>query len=153
MAKILQKGNEKAPNGPLLIKASCNVDLRKECHPDIKSNGFVLCVSSFHTEISLSPVIEDFWKFAHECMQKIQKSFFAGQHHRFLKQCRMILAAVEQHGTVPPSQQDLRVFNLSNLGKQAMEDGTQGTISCGSTCWLSNAAAYRTRVWHPMWNH
>ena len=117
MAKILQKGNEKAPNGPLLIKASCNVDLRKECRPEIKSNEFVLCVSSLRTEISVYPFIEDFWKFAQECMQKIKWSFFAGQHHRFLKQCHMILAAVEQQGTVPPSQQDLRVFNLSNMGK------------------------------------
>ena len=30
----------------------------------------------------------------------------------------MKLAAAEKHGAVPLSQQDLRVFNLSNMGKQ-----------------------------------
>ena len=118
MAKILQNGNEKAPDGPMSIKSSCNVDLRKECCPEIERNEFVLCVSSFRTEIKVSPDIKDFWKFAKECTRQVQRAFFTSQHHKFLKQCHMKLAAVEQHGAVPVSQQDLRVFNLSNMGKQ-----------------------------------
>ena len=62
--------------------------------------------------------IKDFWNFGKECTRQVQRAFFTNQHHKFLKQCHMKLAAAEQHGAVPLSQQDLRVFNLSNMGKQ-----------------------------------
>ena len=126
MAKILQNGNEKAPDGPMLLKSSCNVDLRKECRPEIESNEFVLCVSSFRTEIKVSPDITDFWNFAKECTRQVQWAFFTKQHHKFLKQCHMKLTAAEQHGAVLLSQQDLRVFNLSNMGKQEWRMESKG---------------------------
>ena len=118
MAKILQNGNEKAADGPISLKSSCNADLRKECRPEIERNEFVLRLSSFRTETKLSPDIKDFWNFGKECTRQVQRAFFANQHHKFLKQCHMKLAAAEQHGAVPLNQQDLRVFNLSNMGKQ-----------------------------------
>ena len=118
MAKILQNGNKKASDGHMSIKSSCNVDLRKECRPEIERNEFVLCVSSFRTEIKVSTDIKDFWQFAKECTRPVQWAFFTSQHHKFLKHCHMNLTAAEQHGAVPLSQQDLRVFNLSNMGKQ-----------------------------------
>ena len=118
MAKILENGKKKTAYDPMSIKSSCNVDLRKECRPEIESNEFVLCVSSFRTEIKVSPGIKHFWKFAKECTRQVQWAFFTSQHHKFLKQCHMKLTATEQHGAVPVSQQDLRVFNLSNMGKQ-----------------------------------
>lgn len=119
MAKILQNGNkEKAPNRPLSLTSSCNVDLRKECRPEIKSDEFILCVSSFRTEIQVSPATNDFWEFAQECTRKVRWAFFTGLHHKFLKPCHMKLPAAEQQGAKPSSNQDPRVFNLSNMGRQ-----------------------------------
>ena len=122
MAKILQKAG-KALEDPLYLKSSCNVDLRRECKPEIKSEENVLCVSSFRMEIKVPPVDGDFWAFAKECTRKVQWAFHTGQHHKFLKECHMKLTAEGQQGTVPPSQQDLRVFNVSNMGRHEWDAG------------------------------
>ena len=126
MARILRKGKVETSIDPLYLKSSCNVDIRKECRPEIESNEFVLCVSSFRTEIEVSPWDKDFWKFAQHCARQVQWAFFTGQHHTFLKQCHLKLTAGKQQRVAPRDQQDPRVFNLSNLGRyewKAAENG------------------------------
>ena len=139
MAKILHKGKAETSLDPLYLKSSCNVDIRKECRPEIGSSEFVLCVSSFRTEIEVSPRDNDFWKFAQHCARQVQWAFFTGQHHTFLKQCHLKLTS----GRVASrNQQDPRVFNLSNLGRyewKAAEngpyhfDGLAGSVSLRPT--------------------
>ena len=128
MAKILLKGKNEASNDPVCIKSSCNIDVRKECRPEIETNEFVLCVSSIRTEIKVSPKINDFWKFAKECTRQVQRAFLTGQHIKFLKQCHLKLAAAdhEQIRSAPQTKQDLRVFNLSNLGRQVSKPAENG---------------------------
>ena len=127
MAKILHKGKEETSINPLHLKSSCNVDIRKECRPEIESNEFALCVSSFRTEIKVSPRNKDFWKFAQHCAWHVQWAFFTGQHHKFLKQCQLKLKESEhQRVAQPGNQQDLRVFNLSNVGRQEWKSGENG---------------------------
>jgi len=138
MAKILHKGKAETSTDPLYLNSSCNVDIRKECRPVIESSEFVLCVSSFRTEIEVSPWNKDFWKFAQHCARQMQWSFFTGQHHKFLRQCHLKLTAGEQQRTAPRNQQDPRVFNLSNLGRHEWKaaengpyrfDGIAGAVS------------------------
>lgn len=126
MAKILHKGKEETSINPLYLKSSCNVDVRKECRPEIESNEFALCVSSFRTEIKVSPRNKDFWKFAQHCARQVQWAFFTGQHHKFLKQCQMKLMAREKQSAAQCNQQDQRVFNLSNVGRQEWKSGENG---------------------------
>ena len=126
MAKILHKGKEETSINPLYLKSSCNVDIRKECRPEIESNEFALCVSSFRTEIKVSPRDKDFWKFAQHCARQVQWAFFTGQHHQFLKQCQMKLMAPEKQSAAHCNQQDQRVFNLSNVGRQEWKSGENG---------------------------
>lgn len=126
MAKILHKGKEETSINPLYLKSSCNVDIRKECRPEIESNEFALCVSSFRTEIKVSPRDKDFWKFAQHCARQVQWAFFTGQHHKFLKQCQMKLMAPEKQSAAHCNQQDQRVFNLSNVGRQEWKSGENG---------------------------
>ena len=123
MVKIFKKA-EKARKGFSYLRSSCNVDQRKECKPEIGSDEFVLCVSSLRTEIKVPLILHDFWAFAKECTRKVQWAFHTGQHHKFLKECHMKLTAVGQEGTVPPSQQDLRVFNVSNMGRHELDPET-----------------------------
>ena len=138
MAKILHKEKDETSNDPVWLRASCNIDIRKECRPEIKSNEFVLCVSSFRTEIKVAPRVKDFWNFAQECTRQIKWSFFIRQHHKFLKWCLLKLTAAERESTTPETQQDLRIFNLSNLGRQEWKsaeigpycfDGLAGSVS------------------------
>ena len=126
MAKILHKGKEETSINPLHLKSSCNVDIRKECRPEIESNEFALCVSSFRTEIKVSPRNKDFWKLAQHCARQVQWAFFTGQHHKFLKQCQMKLMAPEKQRSAQCNQQDQRVFNVSNVGRQEWKSGENG---------------------------
>ena len=126
MAKILDKGKEETSINPLYLKSSCNVDIRKECRPEIESNEFALCVSSFRTEIKVSSRNKDFWKFAQHCARQVQWAFFTGQHHKFLKQCQIKLMAPIKQGVAQCNQQDQRVFNLSNVGRQEWKSGETG---------------------------
>ena len=126
MAKILHKGKEETSINPLNLKSSCNVDVRKECRPEIESNEFALCVSSFRTEIKVAARNKDFWKFAQHCARHIQWAFFTGQHHKFLKQCQLKLKESAQQKVAQCNQQDLRVFNLSNVGRQEWKSGENG---------------------------
>ena len=126
MAKILHKGEAATSIGPLYLKSSCNVDIRKECRPEIESSEFVLCVSSFRTEIEVSPWNKDFWRFAHYCTRYVQWAFFTGQHHKFLRQCHLKFTAGEQGNWAPRTQQDPRVFNLSNLGRHEWKAAENG---------------------------
>ena len=126
MAKILHKGKDETSMNALHLKSSCNVDIRKECRPEIESNEFVLCVSSFRTEIKASPQNKDFWKFAQDCARHVQWAFLTGQHHKFLKQCLLKLIAAEQQRAAQCNQVDLRVFNLSNLGRQEWNSAENG---------------------------
>ncbi|XP_078380265.1 uncharacterized protein LOC144663225 [Oculina patagonica] len=125
MAKILHKGRDGMPSAAMSLKTSCSIDIRKECRPEIENNEFVLCVSSLRTEIKVSPKNNDFWKFAKKCDRQLQWAFLTGQHHKFLKQCHLKLTAAEQQ-RAPPIQQDLRIFNLSNLGRQEWEAAKNG---------------------------
>ena len=138
MAEILLKGKVETSIDPLYLKSSCNVDIRKECRPAIESSEFVLCVSSFRTEIEVSPWNKNFWKFAQQCARQVQWAFFTGQHHTFLKQCHLKLTTGKQLRAAQRNQQDPRVFNLSNLGRyewKAAEngpyrfDGLAGSVS------------------------
>ena len=138
LAKILHKGKAEMAIGPLYLKSSCNVDIRKECRPEIESSEFVLCVSSFRTEIKVLPWKKDFWKFAQRCARQVQWAFLNGQHHKFLRQCYLKLTAGKQRKTVSRNQQDPRVFNLSNLGRHEWKaaengpyrfDGLAGAVS------------------------
>ena len=138
LARILQKGKAEKAIDPLYLKSSCNVDIRKECRPEIESSEFVLCVSSFRTEIKVLSWNKDFWKFAQHCARQVQWAFFNGQHHKFLRQCYLKLTAGKQQKTVPRNQQDPRVFNLSNLGRYEWKvadnglyrfDGLAGAVS------------------------
>ena len=127
MAKILRKGSGETSLKSLCLKSSYNINIRKECRPEIESDEFVLCVSSFRNEIRVPPRVEDFWKFAQDCSRHAQRAYLSGQHHKFLKQCYMRLTAGEQQRTIPSeNQQDLRVFNLSNLGRQEWEAAENG---------------------------
>ena len=138
MAKILHKGKAETAMDPLYLKSSYSVDIRKECRPAIESSEFVLCVSSFRTEIEVSPWNKNFWKFAQQCARQVQWAFFTGQHHTFLKQCHLKLTTGKQLRAAQRNQQDPRVFNLSNLGRyewKAAEngpyrlDGLAGSVS------------------------
>ena len=126
MAKILHKGKEETSMKPLYLKSSCNVDVRKDCRPEIESNEFVLCVSSFRTDIKVSPRNKDFWKFAQHCARQVQWAFFTGQHHKFLKQCQLKVRESEQKRVPQRNQHDLRVFNVSNIGRQEWKSGENG---------------------------
>ena len=127
MVQILHKGKDETSINPLYLKSSCNVDVRKDCRPEIESNEFVLCVSSFRTEFKVSPLKKDFWKFAKHCSRQVQWAFFTGQHHKYLKQCQLKLMAPQQKsGLAQCNQQDLRVFNLSNIGIQEWKSGENG---------------------------
>ena len=128
MAKILLKGKNEASNDSLCIKSSCNIDVRKECRPEIETNEFVLCVSSIRTEIKVPPKINDFWKFAKECTRQVQRAFLTDQHIKFLNQCHLKLDAAdhEQIRSAPQTKQDLRVFNLSNLGRLVSKPAENG---------------------------
>ena len=126
MAKILHRGKDERSSDAVSLKSSCSIDIRKECHPEIENDEFVLCVSSFRTEIKVSPKIQDVWKFAKECERQLQWAFFTGQHHKFLKQCLLKLTAAKQDRTTSQTQQDLRIFNLSNLGRDEWEAGKNG---------------------------
>ncbi len=82
-------------------------------------------MSSLRTEIKVSPKINDFWKFAQECSRQVKWAFFTGQHHKFLKHCFLKLTAADQQ-RAPPIQQDLRIFNLSNLGRHEWQAAKNG---------------------------
>ncbi|XP_078380768.1 uncharacterized protein LOC144663633 [Oculina patagonica] len=164
MAKILHEGRDKTSHEPVYIKSSCNIDIRKECWPEIESNEFVLCVSSLRTEIKVSPKNNDFWKFAQECTRQVKWAFFTGQHHKFLKHCYLKLTAAEKQKEAPPIQQDLRIFNLSNLGRQEWKaaengpfcfDGLSGSVTLrpsglvfGFLCATINGRLYYTNSYN-----
>ena len=57
----------------------------------------------------------------------MQWAFLTGQHFKFLKQCQLKLMAPEQQRAAQcTDQQDLRVFNLSNVGLQEWKSGENG---------------------------
>ena len=126
MAKILQKEKDETSSDPVWLKASCNIDIRKECWPEIKSNEFVLCVSSFRTETKVAPRTKDFWDFAQDCTRQLKRAFVTGRHHKFLKRCLLELTTAEKERTEPKKEQDLRIFNLSNLGRQEWKSAEIG---------------------------
>ena len=127
MEKILRKAKSETSMDPFYLKSSCNVDIRKECRPEIEGSEFVLCVSSFRTEIKVSPAWnKDFWKFARYCARYMQWAFFTGQHHKFLRQCYLKLTAGDQRRTAPRNKQDPRVFNVSNLGRHDLKAAENG---------------------------
>ena len=165
MAKIIRNGKDETSDDPVWLKSSCNIDIRKECRPRIESNEFVLCVSSLRTEIKVSPRVNNFWKFAQECTRQVKWAFFTGQHHKFLKNCHLKLTAAEQQKSAPPfAQQDLRIFNLSNLGRQEWKaaengpyyfDGLAGSVSLrpsglvfGFLCVTINGMLYCTNSYN-----